>query len=500
MTAYSGEAARRAGGRLLAWRPRLSAAGRLLRLELRRSAMLWMLPVTGALFWYNAFRESMAEPALWNLRAMTMQHGALLDFAPPVVGAAAWMGSRDGRRHLTDLIGTVPRPRWTAQIATWAAVTCWALVAYCCCVGVVYGLTARQASWGGPLWWPAIVGAAGIPALSAVGFALGAWFPSRFTVPIATVGVFFALGFSAQPKAPQWHVSPTIAGSPFIGPDPGIGTFYHYLPDLSIAQVMCVAGVCLAALGALGLLDRAGGSRLRYVAAGLTAAGLAAVAVAAGLAGTARLDPHGMLIIPALHDAANDKPISYTPACDRAAVPICLNPAYAAYLPDVRHALTPVLAVIAGLKGAPASVGQRAPLYEGPLQSGFLPSSAGVVIKGGSRGGVPRQFDLVLPSQLPGEPGIGMSVAQFEYQIRQGAATDLIGNFVGQGRNGETPAQRAVAVALAFDARALSPRADLKLSAAASRFAALPAAVRHAWLVTHLTALRAGRISLAQLP
>jgi hypothetical protein len=36
--------------------------------------------------------------------------------------------------------------------------------------------------------------------------------------------------------------------------------------------------------------------------------------------------------------------------------------------------------------------------------------------------------------------------------------------------------------------------------AAARRFAALPAAARHGWLVRHLAALRAGRISLEQLP
>ena len=36
--------------------------------------------------------------------------------------------------------------------------------------------------------------------------------------------------------------------------------------------------------------------------------------------------------------------------------------------------------------------------------------------------------------------------------------------------------------------------------AAAQRFAALPAATRHAWLAAHLAALRAGRITLAQLP
>ena len=36
--------------------------------------------------------------------------------------------------------------------------------------------------------------------------------------------------------------------------------------------------------------------------------------------------------------------------------------------------------------------------------------------------------------------------------------------------------------------------------AAAKRFAALPAAARHAWLVDHLTALRAGQITLGELP
>jgi hypothetical protein len=37
-------------------------------------------------------------------------------------------------------------------------------------------------------------------------------------------------------------------------------------------------------------------------------------------------------------------------------------------------------------------------------------------------------------------------------------------------------------------------------NAAARRFAALPGAVRHAWLARHLAALRAGRIGLGQLP
>jgi hypothetical protein len=38
------------------------------------------------------------------------------------------------------------------------------------------------------------------------------------------------------------------------------------------------------------------------------------------------------------------------------------------------------------------------------------------------------------------------------------------------------------------------------VSAAAQRFAALSARARHAWLAVHLTALRAGTITLAQIP
>ena len=47
--------------------------------------------------------------------------------------------------------------------------------------------------------------------------------------------------------------------------------------------------------------------------------------------------------------------------------------------------------------------------------------------------------------------------------------------------------------------RGMAPGSPQEL-AAAQRFAALPAAARHAWLMTHLAALRAGRISLSEIP
>ena len=122
----------------------------------------------------------------------------MLAFASPVAGAAAWMGSRENRRRTTDLVSITARPRPARLLAIWAATTCWALVAYLACVIVVYGVTARQATWGGPLWWPAVVAAATLPALAALGLAAGSLLPGRFTAPVVAIGAFFVLALSTQ--------------------------------------------------------------------------------------------------------------------------------------------------------------------------------------------------------------------------------------------------------------------------------------------------------------
>jgi hypothetical protein len=308
-------------------RPGLATA-RLLRLELRHNAMLWALPVAIALFWFTTYRKTMATPPLWNLRATSMQSGALVDFVIPVVGAAAWLGSRETRCHTSDLVSISARPRWARLLAAWAATTCWAMAGYLGCLAVLYGVTAQQAGWGGPLWWPAAVAGASLPALSALGFAAGTLLPSRFTAPVAAVVAFFVLALSTElivGSQSYWQISPIVTGPWDTGPDAGVGTFYPYVPDLSIAQVIFLIGLTIAVLGAMALPSGSGGRRLREAAAGITAVGLLASGTAVALAGTGKLDSHGMITIPALHDAANDRPIRYTPVCSETAIQICLN-------------------------------------------------------------------------------------------------------------------------------------------------------------------------------
>ncbi len=289
------------------------------------------------------------------------------------------------------------------------------------------------------------------------------------------------------------------------------GIFYRWLPDLPIARIMFLAGIAVAALGLTGLPARAGGRWLRGAAAVLTLAGVASAGTAVGLASSAQIAAHGV-VIPALHDAANDAPITYTPVCGRAAgVPVCLNPAYGRWLPDVTGALAPVLAEVAGLPGAPVRATQVAASYpsggDGPPQP---------ITLGGHPPVLRMQLGLL---NTPGPCGFCAGRAR---RTSSRARLQLLfaHAFVGAGDSPGSPVQQAVQAALLQGAgipfaaqpeliagtenfpgaRAAPGPATGPVYAAARRLATLPAAARHAWLAAHLAALRAGRLTLEELP
>jgi hypothetical protein len=487
---------------------------RMLRIELRHNAMVLMLPAVAVLFWFTAYRRVMAMPPLWNMRAASLQMYSVIDLVTPLTGAAAWMGTREHRRRVADTVGNTPRSRSQRLLVTWAATTIWAMLGYLACLAVVYGITARQASWGGPLWWPAVVAAAAVPAFTALGFAAGVLMPTRFTAPFVAIAAFFVLALSTElighNSNSYWQVTPIVAINWNVGSNFGVATFYPFLPDLSIAQAMFLTGVAVTLLGALALPTRTAKTG-RAAAAGVTTAGLAAAVTAVLLVGTATMDPHGMTRIPALHDAANDQPIRFTPVCSHTAVPVCLNPAYASYLASTTAALTPVLNQIAGLPGAPARILQEAATYT------FDPRGGEEVAPAEHNGDAAPVYYLLLPIQLLGP---SMTTAQMASQVKWFDGPNILADLVGAGP-GASQAQNAVAAALdmtlgqmSTDVVVVNEEAPGGLSLsqvpglirgtaaqpAAQRFAALPAQARRAWLAGHLAALRAGQITLAQLP
>ena len=195
---------------------------------------------------------------------------------------------------------------------------------------------------------------------------------------------------------------------------------------------------------------------------------------------------------------------------------------------------------VAGLPGAPVRVTQVA------VTTVQQVSSNGIQIGGADIGGSPSVVYLPLAGlSLPGE---GSTTAQFVEALRTQDAPTILNALVGlsgqeglpggadpQGYDVAPPpgsrmaAQVAVATALAKVA-GLSPggvpiagggrtpadstrpgngrnpagKGSTSVSAAelaaARRFAALPAAMRRAWLITHLAALRAGRVTLSEIP
>jgi hypothetical protein len=482
---------------------------RLLWIELRRNVMPWLLPIIAVVFWLDSYRTTLGQMSLWSSQtAITIGQGhPLIDFGPFVTGAAAWMGSRDGRRGTTDLVSVTARSRWAGQLVTWLATTAWALAGYVVLVGALYAVIADRVSWGRPPWWPVIAMGAGVLLFSTVGYVAGAVFPGRFVAPVAAFGAFVLLvmsshaGFSDRVGA--WSILPN-SGQGGLGF--GSGIFYPFLADLSLARLMALVGLSTAALGVLGLRSSVGGLRRALLAASVTLAGLAVAGTGIGLLGTARVEAHGV-VIPLLDGGASDGAISYTPVCSAGALPVCLHPAYRSYLPGLVADLDPVLHEVDGLPGAPRRVAQVAASYGGPSQYSTVNVTASL-----------PAFHLSL-GNLDLRPA---ESARLEGQLR----FLFLDAFVGAGLRprGGTPAQQAVLAALlsrvgvsfARQPGLLAPSSSVTIGgngglpglpqkgspiyAIAERFASQPVAAQRAWLTSHLAALRSGDLTVDQLP
>ena len=505
-------------------------SARVLRLEIKRSVVPWVLPLLAALVWFDTIRTASGWPPVWTLRASAISGHMLNDFNALGAGLAAWVGSREGRRKISDLVAATPRAAWARHAVALGATAFWLLLAFLAGVAVLYVHTALQATWGGPPLWPVFVGAVDVIVVTVIGFTCGTLFPGRFTAPLVAVAVV-ALGYVGI------HAAFTVTGtsgkygllSPGTSP-PNVdaGVFYHALPDVPIAQVMFMGGITAALLGVLslapvlrklasngwpvrGTLVAGDGWWLRVIAVVLLAAGVAASWTAYSLAGTAKLTAVGWEI-PALHDAASDKPVPFVPDCTSGpgGFQVCIHPAFSGYLSDVAAALDPVAAEIAGLPGAPVRAEQVASVGTG--LSGYEPSYIA---------GNPPVFEYngeQVGDLFGGFRGIPAGAGAFwRAAFQQGLLDSFLAgspHSAAAVRTGPAPlgaAQQAVEDALMIAVGSQPPQgavqggqsggpSQAQITAAASRFAALSPSARHAWLAAHLPALQVGQITLAQLP
>lgn len=451
---------------------------RLLAIEARRSAMPPMIPVLAVLLVLSPIARHLTPVALWTSRSNDVQSGVQA-IGPFVTGVAAWMGTRERRRDLTDLLACTPYPRLARWLATWTATTAWAALSYVAVAAAMFAITAGQASWGHPVAWPVLSGLTSVLACAVLGFVAGRLLPGRLTPPLAGIGVFVAMAVGMQ-----WALTGGRLGrlSP-IYPSIGESPFFRVDPSLAVAQIVCYLGVAAAAGGLLALSVRDGAPALRRRGVAASVAGALLVVAAAVLAYRSPVRDLG--------DTARAVPpaaaLAYTPVCAGAPLRICVHPAFRAELPALETALAPLATPLAGTAAMPSTVAQARPGPPDTSMSGIggsaLPFGFGnFALRGNTitpdqaRVNLQTRFALALVTQplytnAPAAVGAAQRAVAL-YLLRQA---------------GDTPETHLLPPSAADDA-------------AAQRLAALDARSRHAWFADHAAALRAGTLATADLP
>jgi len=363
-----------------------------------------------------------------------------------------------------------------------------------------------------------------VATLAVLGFTAGALFPGRFTAPLAAIGALLLceIGYHASLTTTPGESTYALLSPSTAVPLGDDGVFYHVPPDVAIAQVMFMGGITIAVLGLLALTPmlrgplvsaiRRTGRRLCVAGVALLATGAVASGTAFALAGTAKAGVAGW-DIPALHDATSDHPIPYTPDCLGTAFKVCVHPAFSAYLGAANAAVQPAAAEIAGLPGAPVRAEQV--VSGGGVRAMQGMGFAGTQVTGISGiTGTPPVYTYNSDNDFAPLWGssANANTASWRSAFQQNFLTAFVTGPPHAGPNAfvsniPAPAQQAVVTALmtAVGSQAQFPQVNgagpaSAQTAAAKRFASLSSAARRAWLATHLSALRAGTITLAQIP
>ena len=242
----------------------LSCPARALRLEIKRSAVPWVLPLLAAVFYFDALRTADGFPPVWAQPAAVIPDHMSWDFGA-VRGRARRLGRRPARAagRPCDLVGDHAARGLGAAVRRARRTLCWVLLAFLAGVAVIYVQTALQAAWGGPPLWPVLVGVACVTVVTVVGFAAGRVLPRAVHRAARRDRRVPAPSSGRRPRRQQLRLHPRgrHLRAAFAGQGAAAlvdaGTYYHVAPDVSIVQVMFMAGIAVALFGVLGLAPAA---------------------------------------------------------------------------------------------------------------------------------------------------------------------------------------------------------------------------------------------------
>jgi hypothetical protein len=477
----------------------------LLRLEFRRNAGLWLFPLMLGLAWETGREPNPDGVVLWA--DTSLQIGVALTVLGPISGGvAAWMAGRDRRRRIEDLLATTPRPAVARDLTGWTAAAGWGLLAYTL-VGLYRGVdAAREATWGGPDATPILIGLVTVAASAALGYAAGSFVSSRFTAALVPIALFVAAvvpDFFPRTvefrNGDQVYTEQVDSSLRVLSPwtfvnSGGNGVYEELKPEIGPLQMAWIGGLGGIALAVVALRRR----RSAAAWGTLLASALLAVLGATMLLRTDRNDLYVAAAAP-----------SRSP-CVMRTIPVCVHPAYAAVLDETADLVDGLVRPLAGLPGMPVRAEQY---WLNVLPDGRIPEDTLGLFVGSPEVRLDLEaamlaWQLVNPHTYGGGPEEA-TVRPTEAQaaialwlVRQAGYDPETEGTIAEG---VSPAGNPFVQELLHFSENLPASADIRaleqrLAAAADRFAALDPAAQRAWLEAHFAALRAGELTLDDLP
>lgn len=440
---------------------------RLFAIEARHNAALLLVPVILLFAWYMLGTQ-LWEPYLWSSTNELLRKSVAPLAAPAIAGVAAWMAGRDRRRSISDLLATTPLPAARRHLTLLSATTIWALLSYLLVAGYMFTRTTPHATWGGPELWPVATAVAALLAHGAWGHAAGYLLSSRFTAPLAAI-----VAFSIQLYLSS--TSTSIFAGNMYGDSVVVqtSTWLNHLAlsndagRVAIWQSLLYLSLAVAGLVTLWLLLR------RDLLRGLLLGGAVIPVVVAVIllwAGSPRWDWSDERLTDGWGNTISIEPyIEPEPVCRGDEVSICVHPQYQPWLDRAVVDAEYLVAPLQGLPGITSPVECR--------NTGF----------GTGRNDDTRVvIDDCVDQLVADESALGQ-YGRIENDAQQAISVWLLTRI-----GGHTMCGISVDPGMGFPSAAACD--------AGERFAALPESRQRAWLETHYADLRAGTLTLADLP
>lgn len=463
---------------------------RLFWIEFRRCGGFWLLPVILPLVWFMNRYQVDDRVVLWHrMSIVTFQSYVII--GPLTAGLGAWLAGRDRRRRTGGLIETAPTRPYRRDLLLLTAAAAWGIVAYVVVAVWFLGRAVLFATWGGPaLSWLAI-GALAIMFHAALGLVIGRVIRGRFAALVAVaLPIAFAIGADTYRRTTEvdlggdigWVTNseqPLRVLSPFslslsFGQDAGIVKFGDGQSHDSLLWLAGLLGVTLAATG---LLHR------RRSLIGMAGLGVSLI--------VATLGAQSLLGVSDWYGDGESPVLPFEWSCRTGSgIEVCLHPAYEARLDDVTATMGKLVAPVAGLPGVPVTWQQSLPTGDsrgktvgvGLIHSfddyTLVSSLADVLFITDHRERNASQFLVI--TALAEEAGVS---DQWDWPYGWPSEVTIT---EGEGFHGPDEGELAV----------FEPRFD----AAVDRFVALGPEQQRAWLETNWDALRAGELTLEDMP